>query len=126
VNAPNSRSQPAAPPPAKPSAPRAAPGPRAGAPADRPADRAAAVEANRRWFEAKLSAQRQLSDVVHKVKGDLPGVPFDFLLLDTRGREPYAKAHVPGALCVPLKEIEALSAQLPRDKELVTYCWRET
>lgn len=81
------------------------------------------VEANRRFFADKLRAEKGLSDVVAKVKGSAPG---DYLLLDTRGRDAYAKAHVPGALCVPVAEIPTLARDLPRDKELVTYCWSAT
>jgi rhodanese-related sulfurtransferase len=97
---------------------------RAGAP-PRPERGADAVEANRRWFEAKLAAQRQLTDVVHKVKGDVELPDSDFLLLDARGRDAYAKAHIPGALCVPIREVDAIASKLPHDKELVTYCWSD-
>lgn len=81
------------------------------------------IEANRRWFAAKIAAERQLSDVVKKVAGKATA---DFVLLDTRGRDAYAKAHIPGSLCVPLPEVASLAGQLPRDKELVTYCWNAT
>ena len=80
------------------------------------------IDANRRFFEAKLRAYRQLQDLVHKVKHD-PVRISDFLLVDVRGRDAFAKAHVPGAVCVPLAELAALSARLPRDRELVTFCW---
>lgn len=79
------------------------------------------VEANRRWFEAKLRAQRQIYEVVRKVKGD-PLPDSDFLLIDSRSREEYAKGHIPGALSLPLKELDRLVGRLPRDKELVVYC----
>jgi rhodanese-related sulfurtransferase len=81
------------------------------------------IEANRRFFADKLRAERGFNDAVSKVKGTSSG---DFLLVDTRGRDAYAKAHIPGALCVPLPEIDALAGKLPRDKELVTYCWNAT
>jgi rhodanese-related sulfurtransferase len=80
------------------------------------------IEANRAFFEAKLRAYRQFFDLQHKVKRDVPSVP-DFLLLDVRARGAFAKAHVPGALCAPEEELAVLSAQLPRDRELVTFCW---
>lgn len=79
------------------------------------------VEANRAYFAAKLHANRQLVDLVHKVKGDAR--VDDFVLLDVRARSAFAKAHVPGALCVPKEELAQLAAQLPRDRELVTFCW---
>lgn len=79
------------------------------------------IRANRDFFAAKLRAYRQFHDLVHKVKGDAP--VSDFVLVDVRGRDAFARAHVPGALCVPLGELDALAAQLPRDRELVTFCW---
>ena len=81
------------------------------------------IAANRRYFADKLRAEKGFSAAVAKAKGTGGG---DFLLVDTRGRDAYAKAHIPGALCVPVPEIPALSAKLPRDKELVTYCWNAT
>ena len=51
------------------------------------------------------------------------GGKLDFVLLDTRGREPFANGHIPGAWCAPEEEIEKLVPLLPTDKELVTYCW---
>jgi rhodanese-related sulfurtransferase len=80
------------------------------------------VEANRRFFTDKLRAYRQLTDLIHKVKHD-PVEVGDFILLDVRSRGAYRKAHVPGALCVPYEELATLAAALPRDRELVTFCW---
>jgi rhodanese-related sulfurtransferase len=80
------------------------------------------IEANGRYFAAKLRANRQFQDLVHKVKRDSVSVT-DFLLVDVRGRDAFAKAHVPGALCAPLSELQRLSAQLPHDREVVTFCW---
>jgi rhodanese-related sulfurtransferase len=80
------------------------------------------IEANARFFANKLRAYRQFQDLVHKVKHDTPSIP-DFLLLDVRSRDAFAKAHVLGALSAPLPELRQLIAQLPRDRELVTFCW---
>ncbi len=92
-----------------------------------PAQRTAGdVEANRRWFESKLRAERQITDVVHKVKGDVEIPGSDFLIVDARSRDAYAKGHIPGALSVPLKEFDRLVGHLPRDKELMTYCGSKT
>lgn len=77
------------------------------------------TRANRDYFAAKLRAERQIVDVIRKVKEG----EGDFVLVDTRGREAYAAGHIPGALCVPLGELDRLLPQLPRDRELVTYCW---
>jgi rhodanese-related sulfurtransferase len=79
------------------------------------------VKANRDYFAEKLRVEKQKSDVEHWVKGEPQGG--DFLLLDVRARDAFAKAHIQGALNVPVTEIGDLASQLPRDKELVTYCW---
>jgi rhodanese-related sulfurtransferase len=78
------------------------------------------VRANRDYFFHKLRSEKQRNDVLKAVEG---GDQFDFVLLDTRGREPFASGHIPGAWCAPEDEIEKLVPQLPTDKELVTYCW---
>ncbi|MBI4161583.1 MAG: hypothetical protein HY509_03960 [Acidobacteria bacterium] len=80
------------------------------------------VRANRDYFAAKLGAERQKADVVRKVR-DKKG---DFLLLDTRGRQAFEQGHIEGAWCVPLDELDALAGSLPRDRELVMYCWNHT
>jgi rhodanese-related sulfurtransferase len=79
------------------------------------------VKSNRDYFAEKLRAEKQKSDVEHWVKGEPQGG--DFLLLDVRARDAFAKAHIQGAVNVPLPELADLADQLPRDKELVTYCW---
>ncbi len=79
------------------------------------------VRRNHDYFMEKLSAERQLADVQRWVNGE-SGAP-EFVLLDTRARDAFAKAHIPGAVSVPLQELGQLAGKLPRDKELVTYCW---
>ena len=77
------------------------------------------IRANRDYFVHKLHAEKQRNDVLHAVEGG----NFDFVLLDTRGREPFASGHIPGALCAAMDELEQLIPQLPKDREVVTYCW---
>lgn len=77
------------------------------------------IRANKDYFARKLRAEKQRADVLKAVQGNA----FDFVLLDTRGREPFANGHIPGALCAPLGELDQLIQNLPRDKEVVTYCW---
>ena len=43
-------------------------------------------------------------------------------LLDVRPREEYQAGHIPGALCVPLEELEEHLAKLPEGQEIVAYC----
>jgi rhodanese-related sulfurtransferase len=77
------------------------------------------VRTNRDYFAHKLRAEKQRNDVLHAVEGG----KFDFVLLDTRGREAFTSGHIPGALCAPIEELQQLTAVLPKDKEIVTYCW---
>lgn len=82
------------------------------------------IRANRDYFARKLRAEKQKNDVVKKVREE-PGSG-EFLLLDVRSRDAFAKAHIRGAFSAPLDELDALAAELPRDRELVTYCWSDT
>lgn len=80
------------------------------------------VRENHRYFEDKLRSTKQLHDVIQKVEEGTG----DFLLLDTRPREAFSQGHIRGAWCAPLAELASLAAELPKDKELVTYCWKDT
>jgi rhodanese-related sulfurtransferase len=77
------------------------------------------IDLNRDYFARKLNAEKQRADVLHAVESG----KFDFILLDTRGHEAFAAGHIAGAWSVPLSEIQAFSERLPRDREIVTYCW---
>jgi len=43
-------------------------------------------------------------------------------LLDVRPEEEFRAGHLPGALSVPLGDLERRLAELPRDREVVAYC----
>jgi rhodanese-related sulfurtransferase len=77
------------------------------------------IDHNRQFFVEKLQAIKQRNDVLQAVEEN----SMDFVLLDTRGREAFAGGHIPGAWCTPFDELRSLIPQLPRDRELVTYCW---
>jgi len=44
------------------------------------------------------------------------------VVLDVRPPDEYAAGHIPGAVSVPLEELEDRLASLPRDIEIVAYC----
>ena len=46
----------------------------------------------------------------------------EFLLLDVRQPEEYEGGHIPGAMLIPLGELEARQEELERDKKIITYC----
>ncbi|MGD2217504.1 MAG: metalloregulator ArsR/SmtB family transcription factor [Gemmatimonadales bacterium] len=43
-------------------------------------------------------------------------------ILDVRPTEEYRAGHIPGALSVPLSELDRKLAHLPRDRDIVAYC----
>jgi rhodanese-related sulfurtransferase/DNA-binding HxlR family transcriptional regulator len=83
-------------------------------------------------------AERHVADVDRlintylTVKDDLEPIPRKELLervkqglvtvLDVRPPEEYAAGHVPGAINIPLKELEKHLKQLDSDHEIVAYC----
>ena len=44
------------------------------------------------------------------------------VVIDVRPTEEFHAGHIPGALSVPLKELEARLSDLPKDQEFVAYC----
>lgn len=46
----------------------------------------------------------------------------EFLLLDVRQPEEYEDGHIPGAVLIPLGELEARQQELERGKKIITYC----
>jgi len=80
----------------------------------RTADSAAALK----HFSAALSFETDCWDV-HDALSKEP----DFVLVDVRSPELYARGHVPGAINIPhAKIIESRLAQYPADTVFVVYC----
>lgn len=46
----------------------------------------------------------------------------NILLLDVRPIEEYASGHLPGALSIPIAELQTRLVELPQEKEIVAYC----
>jgi rhodanese-related sulfurtransferase len=44
------------------------------------------------------------------------------IVLDVRPAEEYRAGHIPGALSIPLKELERRLSDLPRGRDIVAYC----
>jgi rhodanese-related sulfurtransferase len=42
--------------------------------------------------------------------------------VDVRSKESYDQGHLPGAISIPLSELESRFKDLPRGKFLITYC----
>lgn len=43
-------------------------------------------------------------------------------VLDTRPRPEYESGHIPGALSVPVDELERRLSEIPKDREVIAYC----
>jgi predicted sulfurtransferase len=48
----------------------------------------------------------------------------DIIVVDVRTKEDFDEGHIPGAVSIPWEEIEDRYTELPRDKEIITYCGR--
>ena len=83
------------------------------------------IETRRQWFQSKLAAEKQKAEVVKKVK-DGAASKQGFVLLDARDRASFEQEHLPGAISMPLEEVERLAGTLDTTKEYVTYCWHAT
>lgn len=46
----------------------------------------------------------------------------EVVILDVRPHEEYVAGHIPGALSVPLDQLEAALSRLPKRREIVAYC----
>jgi len=48
----------------------------------------------------------------------------DLVVVDVRSKEEFEQGHIPGAISIPYSEMKARYRELPRDKEIITYCAR--
>lgn len=90
------------------------------------------VDRMRRVAERHLAEVEQLVDRYLTVKDDLEPLPAGELLsraraglvtvIDVRPREEYLAGHVPGAVNVPLNELEKHLREIDREKEVIAYC----
>lgn len=91
-----------------------------------------AVALLRALAEAHSDAVADLIQSYLRARDGLEPVPADELLeraraglvtvLDCRPPQEYAQGHIPGAVNIPLEQLEARLDQLPRDRRVVAYC----
>jgi len=92
----------------------------------------------RLWLELRAVAHQRLAEVevaidayrqrrdefenvkVEELRGRLQNG--DIILLDVRPEVEYENGHLPGALSLPLEEVEQKLASLPDEKTIVAYC----
>jgi rhodanese-related sulfurtransferase len=81
---------------------------------------AATPEAARQHFLAKLSVETDAADL----RTDLERGRKGFVVVDTRTPEAYARRHIPGALNIPSRTVNAqTTAALSKEDVIVVYCW---
>ena len=80
---------------------------------------AAAPETALRHFASRLAFETDCWDVRESMRAGNP----DFVLVDVRGREAFAEAHVPGAINIPHRTMtRERMAQFAEGKLFVVYC----
>jgi rhodanese-related sulfurtransferase/DNA-binding HxlR family transcriptional regulator len=83
------------------------------------AQRLPAVE---RLAEAYLGSREGLNSITRDDLLARLGAGEPLLVVDVRPVEEYQAAHLPGAVSIPLPELESRLRELPRDREIVAYC----
>jgi rhodanese-related sulfurtransferase len=74
------------------------------------------------YWRAKLAAETELLAVLrHVEKGE-----GDFVLVDTRPRAAYERERIPGAISLPVDDVDGLLPGLDPGRPYVLYCWRST
>lgn len=65
-----------------------------------------------------MAAERVSAEELHELlqQADKP------LIIDVRKKSSYEEGHVPGAVNIPLSQLENELANLPKDRPIVTYC----
>ncbi len=92
----------------------------------------------RLWLELRTVAERQLPemgqvlDAYRYRRHEFEKISVDELqarlsngdvtLIDVRPQEEYLAGHLPGAISIPLSELEPRVGEVPRDKAIIVYC----
>ncbi len=83
------------------------------------ADRLADVE---RLVEAYVGSRRGLEPVSRKELYRRIRAGDQLVVLDVRPRDEFDAGHLPGAVSIPLAELERRLRQVPKNREVVAYC----
>ena len=75
-----------------------------------------------KYFQAKLAAELGPHNVKRLLDEHLRAVA----ILDVRTHQAYSEGHLPGAINIPFEELPERLRELPKDRELITYCWDVT
>jgi 3-mercaptopyruvate sulfurtransferase SseA len=72
--------------------------------------------------QARPRTQDQVPRIAPSVLKERLDAGDDLLVVDARSSGEYEAMHIPGAISVPLSDLEARIDELPRDQEIVFYC----
>ena len=64
------------------------------------------------------------SMTVDELRQSMNDEPGKFFVIDLMNKEDYAARHIPGAVNIPLEELDKRSAEIPKDKTVVAVCNR--
>lgn len=76
----------------------------------------------RRYFAEKLAAELG----PHNVKRLVDEGHRDVAILDVRPADAFREGHIPGAINIPFEEIPSRLKELPKGREIISYCWDVT
>jgi len=71
------------------------------------------------FFRAKLDAEWGPHDLRRALEENRDTI----VVLDTRTPEAFAEEHIEGAINIPTDQIASRLNELPKDKDIVPYCW---
>lgn len=74
------------------------------------------------YFETKLEAEWGPFDLKRALDANSNRI----VVLDTRKPDAFAEEHIPEAINIPGEELEQRLQELPKDREIVPYCWNIT
>jgi 3-mercaptopyruvate sulfurtransferase SseA len=72
--------------------------------------------------QARPRTQNEVPRIVPSILKERLDAGESVLVVDARTSGEYAEAHIPGAISVPLSDLDARLDELPRDREIVFYC----
>jgi rhodanese-related sulfurtransferase len=74
------------------------------------------------YFATKIEAEWGPYDLKHALESN----PGKIVVLDTRTPDAFAEEHIKGAINIPEAELDKRLKELPKNKEVVPYCWNIT
>lgn len=71
-------------------------------------------------FKLRLQTETDASDLHKDLLAGIPGI----VVVDARSQESYERGHIPGAICLPHREMnEKTTAAWSKEDLYVVYCW---